>query len=172
MNATVPLRQGGGGKFAEQASRRRAILASFLLLTPFAASGNPVIFDPISFVSFCVVAFYAFVVESGVVALLLGFRGMEILHVFIGYFFTNALVFLFVFQPILNTERVSVPALECLIVLIDAAMMKFLASLDVMQRDAFSGLSWRAAIMISLGGNALSYFVGCIASRKPWFSEL
>jgi hypothetical protein len=77
------------------------------------ASANPVILNPSSLLAFCVVAFWAMVVEAGVVALLLAFRDAAALPVFVAYFILNGAVFLFLFQPLLVGSRsLPVPVLE------------------------------------------------------------
>ncbi len=96
------------------------------------------------------------------------FRGLAPLRAFAAYFIGNALIFFFVFQPLLGREWLPIPALESLVVLIDALMIKFLVSLEVLQGDAYAGVSWFRAVLVSGFGNAASYFVGYIASRKPW----
>ena len=147
---------------------RRCIPLLLCLLAPLTASANPVQIDGTSLLAFCIVAFWAFVVEAGIVALLLAFRGLAPLRAFAAYFIGNALIFFFVFQPLLGREWLPIPALESLVVLIDALMIKFLVSLEVLQGDAYAGVSWFRAILVSGFGNAASYFVGYIASRKPW----
>jgi len=147
---------------------RRCIPFSLCLFVPLTASANPVQIDGTSLLAFCIVAFWAFVVEAGIVALLLAFRGLAPLRAFAAYFIGNALIFFFVFQPLLGREWLPIPALESLVVLIDALMIKFLVSLEVLHGDAYAGVSWFRAIVVSGFGNAASYFIGYIASRKPW----
>ena len=147
---------------------RRCIPLLLCLLAPLTASANPVQIDGTSLLAFCIVAFWAFVVEAGIVALLLAFRGLAPLRAFAAYFIGNALIFFFVFQPLLGRETLPIPALELLVVLIDALMIKFLVNLEVLQGDGYAGVSWFRAILVSGFGNAASYFVGYIASRRPW----
>ena len=47
----------------------RRSLTAICLLIPLGASANPVMLDPVSLLAFYIVAFWAFVVEAGVVAL-------------------------------------------------------------------------------------------------------
>ena len=147
---------------------RRCILLLLCLLASLTASANPVQIDGTSLLAFCIVAFWAFVVEAGIVALLLAFRGLAPLRAFAAYFIGNALIFFFVFQPLLGREWLPIPVLELLVVLIDTLMIRFLVSLEVLQGDAYAGVSWLRAILVSGCGNAASYFVGYLASRKPW----
>jgi hypothetical protein len=125
--------------------------------------------NPSSLMAFCVVAFWAMVIEAGVVALLLAFRGAATFPVFVGYFVLNGAVFLFLFQPLLVGSRsLPVPALEAMVVLVDAAAIKLLVALDPFQADDFRGVSWVRSVVTSGIGNALSYVVGCLAALRPW----
>ncbi len=125
--------------------------------------------NPSSLLAFCVVAFWAMVVEGGVVALLLAFRGAAALPVFGGYFVLNGAVFLFLFQPLLTGSRsLPVPVLEAIVVLVDAAAIKLLVTLNPFQADGYRGVSWFRSVVTSSVGNALSYMVGYIATRRPW----
>ncbi|HEY2329714.1 MAG TPA: hypothetical protein VGI63_07865, partial [Verrucomicrobiae bacterium] len=77
---------------------------------------NPVIIEPSSLLAFMIVAFWALVVEAGIVALLLTLSGANTLRMFFAYWLANVLVFLFVFEPLLSSEKASVPLLEVLVV--------------------------------------------------------
>jgi hypothetical protein len=147
---------------------RRNIVLVFCLFAPGIASANPVILNGSSLIAFCIVAFWAFVLESGIVALLLAFRGMAPVKMFGAYFLTNILIFFFIFQPLLNREWLPLPLLELFIVALDGLAIKFLAWVVTLQGDAFAGVSWLRSFVISFFGNATSYFVGCIATHKPW----
>lgn len=138
------------------------------LFLPLVVWANPVIIEPSSLLAFMVVAFWALVVEAGIVALLLTFQGVNPLRIFIAYGVTNALVFLFVFEPLLSSEKLSVRSLEALVVLLDGLAIKLLASLDAFQGDGYKGISWLRSFIVSCLGNAVSYFIGNIASHKPW----
>lgn len=147
----------------------RRILTAICLLIPLAASANPVMLNPSSLIAFYVVAFWSFVVEAGVVALLLTFRGIAPLRVFIAYFVANAAVFFFLFQPQLKgSGSPPVLVLEALVVLIDGLIIKLLVTLEGFQGDNFRGVSWLRSTAISGIGNGLSYFVGYIATQRPW----
>jgi hypothetical protein len=93
---------------------RRYVPIGLCLLLPLTARANPYTLDPSSLLAFGVVAFWAFVVEAGVVALLLTFSGLAPLRIFGGYFVTNLAVFCFIFYPLLR--RVPMPVLEALVV--------------------------------------------------------
>jgi hypothetical protein len=151
------------------ATRLAVYVLAGVVLTPSIASANPVMLNPSSLLAFCVVAFWAMVVEAGVVALLLAFRGAAALPVFGGYFVLNGAVFLFLFQPLITGSRsLPVPVLEAMVVMVDAAAIKLLLSLNPFQADGYRGVSWFRSIVISGIGNALSYLVGYIATRRPW----
>jgi hypothetical protein len=138
------------------------------LLLPLTGWANPIVIEPSSLIAFWVVAFWALMVEAGVVALLLTWRGLNPLRIFLAYAMTNALVFLLVFEPVLSSGKISVPALEGLVVLLDAISIKLLTYVDALQGDDFKGVSWLHALCFSFFGNAVSYFIGNIASHKPW----
>ena len=124
---------------------------------------------PISLIAFYVVAFWAFVVEAGIIALLLTFRGVASLRVFIAYFIANAAVFFVLFEPMLEgSTNPPVLALEALVVLIDGLVIKLLVTLDYFQGFNYLGVGWRRALLLSGIGNGLSYFVGYIATQRPW----
>jgi hypothetical protein len=149
---------------------RRLILITICCLAPLAAFANPANIDGTSLLAFSIVAFWAFVVEAGIVALLLCFRGTQTLRVFMAYFLANAAVFFFVFQPLLGRDW-PVPTLEFLVVGIDALAIKLLVSLEPLQSESYRAVSWLNALAVSLTGNAASYFVGVVASRKPWIES-
>ena|SRR5579864_6176770 len=151
---------------------RRRILITACLFLPLVASANPVMLNPSSLLAFCVVAFWAFVVEAGVVALLLAFRGVATLRVFMAYFVANAAVFIFLFQPLLmSSTSLPVLALEALVVLIDGLVIKLLVTLAVLQGDNYRGVTWLRSTIISGIGNGLSYFIGYVATQRSWESH-
>lgn len=147
----------------------RRSLTAICLLIPLAASANPVMLNPSSLIAFFVVACWAFVVEAGVVALLLTFRGIAPLRVFMGYFVANAGVFFFLFQPLLMwSSSPPVLLLEALVVLIDGFIIKLLVTLDYFQGDNYRSVGWRRSTVTSAIGNGLSNFIGYIATQRPW----
>jgi hypothetical protein len=170
----APFYEGGlaGPTHARCTSSRNRRLLLFLLLVPVTACANPVALDPVSLVAFCVVVFWAFVVESGIVALMLAFRGLLVLRTFFCYYVANALTFFLIFQPTLESRCMPVFMLESIIVLIDAAAIKFLSNQEWLQTEEYHEVSWRGAVIISAIGNTLSYLVGYIASQRPWESEM
>ena len=58
--------------------------------------------------------------------------------------------------------------LEALVVILDGLAIKFLTSLNPFQGDGYRRVGWWRAFVISCIGNAASYFIGTIASQKPW----
>ena len=152
-----------------KAPRWAVYLVVAILLTPSIASANPVVLNPSSLLAFCVVVFWAMVVEAGVVALLLAFRGAAALPIFVAYFVLNSAVFLFLFQPsLVGSRSAPVPVLEAGVVLIDGAIIKLLVALNPFQSDSYRGVSWLRSLFASGLGNAISYLVGVIATRRPW----
>jgi hypothetical protein len=146
---------------------KRSTIITMICLAPFAAFANPYILDPGSLIAFWVVAFWAFVVETAIVTLVLAFCGLQPVRIFIIYFLIKAAVFLFLFQPLLE-KGWSIPILELLVVFIDGLVIKILAGLGALQTESYGKLGWLTAFMISLIGNVVSFFIGLIASRKPW----
>jgi hypothetical protein len=150
---------------------RRNFAVALLVFTPFMACANPISLNGSSLIAFTIVAFWAFVLESGIVALLLTFRGMAPVKIFGAYFLANILIFFLIFQPLLNREWLPIPLLELLVVSLDGLAIKLLGCIEPLQGDAFVGVSWLRSFLISTFGNAASYFVGCIASHKPWIAS-
>jgi hypothetical protein len=145
------------------------ILIFACVFAPSVACANPVIINPSSLLAFCVVAFWAVVVEAGVVALVLAIQGVAALRVFVAYFILNCAVFLFIFQPLLLSGRsLPVPVLEAMVVLIDASIIKLLVTLNPFQGDGYRGVGWLRSLVTSGIGNTLSYLVSYMATRKPW----
>ena len=171
MNEASFFQAGSAGPAnARSASVRRPLCLVFLSLAPATVCANPVSIDPVSLLAFCVVVFWAFIVESGVVTLLLAFRGVVVTRMFFCYYLANALIFFLVFQPTLESRCMPVFLLESIIVMIDASAIKFLLNQEFLQGDNYQELSWRGAVIISAIGNSLSYLVGCIARQRPWES--
>lgn len=168
--ARVPIKFGKMNKRNRQAEDhclQRRILVATCCLLPLTVIANPVMIDGTSLLAFVIVAFWAFIVEAGIVALLLAFRGLQPLRIFMIYFVVKVVVFLFLFQPLLERDW-PIPILELLVVCINGLTIKILVGFEALQSDNYSGLSWLGASAISLLGNAASYFIGLIASRKPW----
>ena len=138
----------------------------FFALIPLVGRANPCIINPSSLIAFGIVAFWALVVEAGIVALLLTFSGLAPLKVFGGFFFANVAVFLFVFCPL--QPRMALPLLEAMVVAIDAVSIKILAAFPGFQGESYRRVSWLFAGFTSLAGNAASFCIGIIASGSPW----
>ena len=58
--------------------------------------------------------------------------------------------------------------MELLVVLIDGLVIKLLVTFAAFQGDNYRGVSWLRSTVISGLGNGLSYFVGYIATQRPW----
>jgi hypothetical protein len=157
-----------GGAVAPIPSTKVWFLLIFLVLAPGTINANPVILNPTSLVAFCVVAFWAFIVETGIVTLATAFRGVVVWRMFVCYYIVNALVFFFLFEPLLERGSTPVLPLELLVVVIDASVIKFLTSMDFLQGESYQGLTWRSAFITSAVANSFSFLVGYIASHKPW----
>jgi hypothetical protein len=126
--------------------------------------------DPVSLIAFGYVALGAFIVESGVAALLLLGCGLLPHRVLLVLFLYNAVVFFFIFNPLIQR---SFPwqAGEALIVVMDAIAIKFLPNFDWLQTSSGQYLGWKRAFIVSVAVNSISFFVGVIASGTPWHSK-
>jgi len=145
--------------------RSRLAIAALLML-PVIARANPVMIDGQSLIAFGVVAFWALVIESGIATLALVSSGLLIVPSFGTFVVANVLLFLFGFLPL--TGRVSLWFLEPGVVLVDALLLKLLASAPFLQGGAFVGVTWRRALVASLLGNLASFFIGVLAGGAPW----
>jgi len=135
------------------------------------ARANPVSLDPSSLIAFGVVALAAFVVESGLVALVCTFSGMAPARTLLAYFVTNSAVYVLFFYPILQKQWLPLLLLELVVVVIDATAVKVLATLDWLQGFSFTGVTWRRAFVASVIGNVASYCVGVFALKEPWIQH-
>ena len=140
-----------------------------LLLVPVGLQANPAMFNPQSFFAFCVVAFWALVIESGIATLALSLCGVLVLPVFTTLVVTNIGVFAFGFMPLL--ERMPLWLLELLVVLFDTVVIKVVAAVPLFQSGDYVGVSWRRGLVASILGNAASYFIGVIGSHTPWLAH-
>lgn len=145
--------------------RTRLAVAIFLIL-PLIARANPVQIDGQSAIAFGIVAFWALVIESGLVTLALVSRGVMIVPTFVTLIMANLLVFLFAFLPV--SGRVSLWLLEPRVVVADAVLIKLAMCAIFVQGSSFVGVTWRRAFIASLLGNSASFFVGVLASGAPW----
>ena len=136
------------------------------VLMPMAATANPYIVNPSSLIAFGVVALAALVVEAGIVALVLAFARLAPLRMFGAFLLANVARFIFVFWPL--QQRVPLPVLEALVVIMDAAFIKLLSKLTALQGDSYCKLGWWYASLTSLAGNAASFCIGIMASGEPW----
>jgi len=141
-------------------------LAIVFLSLPLTLHANLVSIDGQSLIAFGIVAFWALVIESGVVTLSLFPAGILIVPSFITLTLINVGVFLFAFLPL--TSHVSLWLLEPGVVVADATAIKLLMSAPLLQGGDFVGVSWRRAIVASLLGNTVSFFIGVLGSGAPW----
>ncbi len=145
------------------------LLLAACLLLPTAARANPVMLNPSSLMALCIVAFWAFAVEAGVVAFLLGLRGVAPFRAFIAYFAASGAIFFSLFQPLITGNRnLPVLALEGLVVLLDGLAIKLMVTLDLFQGDNYRNVTWLRSLVISGIGNVFSYFIGHLANHRPW----
>lgn len=144
----------------------KTILSVLAGLLPIAARANPVQIDGQSLIAFAVVAFWALVVESGLVTLTMVSRGVSVVPTFMALVVANVALFLFAFLPL--NGRVSLWLLEPGVVLADAVLIKLVLTAPFLQSGGFLGVSWQRALLGSLLGNTASFFVGVIASGAPW----
>jgi len=145
---------------------RTRLVIILLLILPFIVSADPVIINPQSLIAYGVVAFFALLIESGIVTLMLFSTGILVVPAFITLAAANIAVFLFAFLPL--TSSVSVWILEPGVVLADALAIKILVAAPFLQGSDFVGVRWRRAFAASLLGNAASFFVGVLGSHAPW----
>ena len=158
--------QSGSVALTKQHAPIRFFVAGLFLTVPLAACANPVMVDGQSLIAFGIVAFWALVIESGIATLVLVSSGVLIVPSFGTLVFANVGLFLVAFLPL--TSRVSLWFLEPGVVLADAMLIKFVASIPLLQGGSFVGVSWRRALVASLLGNAASYFIGVLGSHSPW----
>jgi hypothetical protein len=165
-HAGIPSLKSPVDELYRQVAMRKRVFILALLLIPLVARANPVEIDGQSLIAFSIVAFWALVIESGIVTLALVSCGVLIVPAFITLVLANVAVFLFAFLPL--TGRVPLWILEPGVVLVDAVFVKFVTSISFIQGGGFLGVSWRRALVASLIGNTASFFVGVIASGAPW----
>lgn len=138
-----------------------------VLAVPCVAWANPVVINPASLIAFWVVVFFALVVEAGIASLLVTLAGLSPVRIFFGFLAAHAAIYFLGFRPLLEQERMPLAVLECGVVTVDAALIKWLSGFDTFQRDSFVGLSWSRALTTAIAGNAFSYFIGQAASNPP-----
>src|SRR6266404_166277 len=98
----------GNGNPARVSAERRApsmrarVFIAVLSIMPLAVRANPVAVDGQSLIAFAIVAFWALVIESGIVTLALLSCGVLIVPSFVTLILANVAVFLFAFLPLTN----------------------------------------------------------------------
>ncbi len=148
---------------------RTRLSLAFVFLVPLLARADPVSVNGQSLIAFAIVAFWALVIESGLVTLVLIPCGPLIIPLFGTLIVANVLVFLIGFLPL--NGHVSLYVLEPGVALVDAFFIKLVSSLPFVQGAAFLGVTWRRALLASLLGNAVSFFVGVLAGGEPWLDH-
>jgi len=149
----------------------RVALLAVVLCWPWTVSANPVSINPVSLIAFGIVAFWALVVEAGVVTILLLFSGVVPLRTMAGYLIANAAVFVFLFFPAMQERFLPLWLLEVGVVWLDATAIQMLSRKPYFQGDDYRAVSLRRSWLISLTGNAASFFVGILANGSPWVSK-
>ncbi len=149
----------------------RSALVAVMLCWPCVAWANPVSINGISLIAFGIVAFWALVVEAGVVALMLLFAGMAPLRTMGGYLVTNVAVFVFLFFPMTQRESAPLWLLEVGVVWLDASAIRMLSRKPYFQGDDYKEVSWRQAAKSRLTSPPSSRSArGRRTSRRPGWS--
>jgi hypothetical protein len=152
--------------------RSTAFTAFLLVATVLSCPANPVSVDPTSLIAFGIVAFAAFLVEAGIIASILLFSGLAATRVLVAFFIINAVIFWSAFFPLVQSQKIPLLALEALVVLAEATVLKILSGIEFFQGDEFEHLPFWRAVLASAAGNAASFFVGVIGSGAPWAKHL
>ena len=160
---------GGTRRRVGRSLMRARFCIAVVLMMPIIAQANPVSVNGQSLIAFAIIAFWALVIESGVATLALVSCGAIVLPLFGMLVVANVLVFLLAFLPL--SGRVSLWLLESGVVIADALLIKFVSSRPFVQGGAFLGVSWRRALVASLLGNTVSFFIGVLASGAPWIDH-
>src|SRR5262245_56640334 len=126
---------------------RKLTLGLTAVLVPLAVSANPVMVDGQSLLAFGIVAFWALVIESGIVTLILASCGLLIVPFFGTLVIANIGVFLFAFLPL--TSLAPLWLLEPGVVLLDALMIKLIASTPLFQSGNYGGVGFGRAFLAS-----------------------
>jgi hypothetical protein len=147
---------------------RQRIVIALALLVPLVVRANPVIINPASLIAFWVVAFMALMVEAGIVALLLAFRGVAPIASFVVLLLLNLGVFVCLFFPAVERGSVPLPILEGGVLVLDAIGIRLVAAFGPFQQDHYAPVGWMRALVFSALGNATSFFVGVVGSGAPW----
>ncbi|MHB0937929.1 MAG: hypothetical protein ACYDCO_17615 [Armatimonadota bacterium] len=141
-------------------------LLMLLLLACACACANPIV-SPIPgyIMIFTVIAASLF--EAGAVAVVLAIAGLQPMTVYGVFLLVNLVLYAVIFLPL--SVKTNPWVAEAVIVAIDAAAIKGLSSLEFMQRDEFSVLKFRYALVAAVIGNAVSWGVGMAIqnSLKP-----
>jgi len=145
---------------------RKCLLFMTAALFPLAVCANPVMVDGQSLLAFGIVAFWALVIESAIVTLILASCGLLIVPFFGTLVIANVSVFLFAFLPL--ASQAPLWLLESGVVLVDALVIKLIASAPLFQSGNYGGVGFWRALLASFLGNTASYFIGVIVNHQPW----
>jgi hypothetical protein len=138
----------------------------FAMSFPVTARANPYILNSSSAIALGVVCLFALIVEAGIVAVFMTFAGLAPVRMVFGFLLTNLVVFSFVFWPL--QQRIALPFLETLVVVVDAAAIWLLSRVSAFQADEYRRVGWVLAGVTSAFGNAASFCIGVMASGEPW----
>jgi hypothetical protein len=132
----------------------------FALLLTGPALANPVV-DPTHVIGSVMVLGSLLMLEASIATMALLFFGMSPKPVFFAILLGNIGMYFVVFWPMYEVlENLFIA--ESIIVFAEATLIKLVARLDFFQLDTFRGIGWKSAIVISVIGNLLSYYVGTI----------
>lgn len=143
---------------------KRWIVIAVLFCLTGTAYANPInVPDPLNILAYVLVLGSAFVVEAGIVTLVLLFWGTDPKPVYKALIIGNAVIYFVVFLPLLDfISRVWIA--EAVIVGLDGLMIKVISVLETFQDDTFRPLRWGYAFLIAAVGNVVSYYVGVAMS--------
>lgn len=141
---------------------KKVIWLILFLLCSSAAFANPIVSTMESlFSAATIVIFFALIVETSAVTILLWFFDMSVKPVYFTFFIGNLTVFLLVFLPVIRSD-VNWIAAEWIAVLCDSSAIKIISLFDLFQEATFKSLKWRYVLLVSVIGNIVSYYVGAI----------
>jgi hypothetical protein len=145
---------------------RRWLPFLLFFVMPAVALANPRMPPVNTMVAFVVVVLAALVLEAGVVALLLAFRGVSPTRMFVAFVLANFAVYFLLFIPL--SERLGTLVLELIVVAADAVVIKLMSSVSILQGDSYRNVGWIFAGCAALVGNAVSFYFGMVSSNAFW----
>jgi hypothetical protein len=143
---------------------KRWIVIVLLFCLTGTAYANPIIvYDPLNILAYVLVLGSAFVIEAGIVTLILLFWGTDPKPVYKALIVGNLAIYFVVFLPLLDfTSKVWIA--EGVIVGLDGLMIKMITLFETFQDDTFRPLRWGYAFLIAAVGNVVSFYVGVATS--------